>query len=103
MTRCPAVVVKIDAVLDGELHELQHPFSMMLDGVAIVADLFRHPEVKAEASPQPLHARRDAVAVEEALESAVKPIRDGVDVVIEARPAVSGDSGQPGGDGDDVA
>ena len=61
MTRRSAVVVEINAVLDGRLHEAKHLCALMLDGVAIVSNFPGHAKVDAKARPETLYPCDHAV------------------------------------------
>src|SRR5437588_12962964 len=95
-----AVVVEIDAVLDGGLDEAQHLRALMRHDIAIVVEGTGDAEVDAEAGAETLHLGVDAVTGEEPGEAVVQEIGDSVDVTVEARPAIRPDGCQGRGDDD---
>src|SRR2546430_17278484 len=78
MARRSAVVVEIDAFLNRQGDETQHPFPLVANGIPIAAYGFRNAEVDAEARAEPLDMSRDAMALEEVVEAAVEVDRKSV-------------------------
>src|SRR5438552_8177013 len=64
MTGRAAVVVEVHAMFDGQLYEPEHRFTLVPNGVAVIADRFRDPEIDAEARAQALNPCLQAVAGE---------------------------------------
>ena len=84
MTGRAAVVVQIDAVGNGRPDEAEHLCALVPDGVTIVGHRARDTEINAEACPQALDAGRDAVTLEDRIETGVKAVGHPEEVLVEA-------------------
>ena len=88
MARRAAVVVEVDAVVDGGLDEAQHLGALLLDGVAVVVRLPFEAEVDAEAGAEALDVGGDLVLGEELGEAGEEQVGDGMNVIVKTRRAI---------------